>query len=72
MYAAVSQKGSIRIQSKDPDRTKDLQLLLKLVRFDPKRVSKIRFSGSYFSIIAWKGFKRPKSVPAVGGAESLL
>jgi len=36
MYAVVSQKGSIRIESKDPDRVKDLPLLLKLVRFDPK------------------------------------
>jgi len=36
MYTVVSQKGSIRIESRDPDRTKDLPLLLKLVRFDPK------------------------------------
>lgn len=36
MYVVVSRKGSIRIESKDPDRAKDLPLLLKLVRFDPK------------------------------------
>ena len=36
MYSVVSQKNSIRIESRDPNRTKDLPLLLKLVRFDPK------------------------------------
>lgn len=35
MYTAVSQKGSIRIESKDLERANDLPLLLKLVRFDP-------------------------------------
>jgi hypothetical protein len=35
MYTAVSQKRSIRIESKDPERAKDLLLLLRLVRFDP-------------------------------------
>ena len=35
MYTTVYQNETIKIESKDPDRAKDLSLLLKLVRFDP-------------------------------------
>ena len=35
MFAVISQKGSIIIESKSSDRAGDLPLILKLVRFDP-------------------------------------